>query len=110
MAKTNAKPNDEHSTGNAVNISDRAIDNLEFIRETMERSTHFTAVPGYGGMLMGVTAVVAAVIANSQIYLVNSLMTWLIEAVLAFSIDCCWRCGRNQNSAADRYWHPPENL
>jgi len=45
-----------------VNISDRAEDNLKFIRDTMERSASFTAVPGYGGMLMGATAVAAAVV------------------------------------------------
>lgn len=69
-----------------ANIGDRAIDNLKYIRETMERSTAFTAVPGYGGMLMGATAVVAAYIANQQIYLVDALAVWLIEAVLAFLI------------------------
>lgn len=86
MAKTNAMPKDDRDNGNAVNIGDRAIDNLEFIRETMERSTHFTAVPGYGGMLMGVTALVAAYIANTQIYLRDNLVTWLVEACLAFAI------------------------
>jgi hypothetical protein len=69
-----------------VNLSDRAIDNLRFIRETMERSTHFTAVPGYGGILMGVTAVAAAYIAARQAYLRDWLVVWLTEAVLAFAI------------------------
>jgi len=69
-----------------INIGDRAIDNVKFIREMMERSASFTAVPGYGGILMGITAVVAAYIANTQIYLRDSLMTWLIEAFLAFAI------------------------
>ena len=69
-----------------VNIGDRAIDNVKYIREMMERSASFTAVPGSGGMLMGTTAIVAAYIANTQIYLVDSLATWLIEACLAFAI------------------------
>src|SRR5260221_12756242 len=86
MAKTNAVTKDENRSGGPVNLGDRAIDNLQFIRETMERSTHFTAVPGYGGILMGVTAVAAAFIANSQIYFVDALTVWLIEAILAFSI------------------------
>lgn len=67
-------------------LSDRAIDNLRFIRETMERSTHFTAVPGYGGMLMGVTATAAAYIAAQQIYMRDWLIVWLTEAFLAFAI------------------------
>lgn len=69
-----------------VNIGDRAEENLRFIRDTMERSASFTAVPGYGGMLMGATAIAAAVIASYQVFLVNSLAVWLGEAVLAFAI------------------------
>jgi hypothetical protein len=72
--------------GETVNLGDRAIDNLRFIRETMERSTHFTAVPGYGGMLMGLTAMVATYIASTQIYLRDWLIVWLVEACLAFAI------------------------
>ncbi|MEP6789418.1 MAG: hypothetical protein ABJB40_13350 [Acidobacteriota bacterium] len=86
MAKTNAAAKDIERTGQPINLGDRAIDNLQFIRETMERSTHFTAVPGYGGILMGVTAIAAASIANVQIYFVDALTVWLIEAMLAFSI------------------------
>ncbi len=69
-----------------VALSDRAIDNLRYIRETMERSTHFTAVPGYGGILMGVTAIVAAYIAWQQPYLRDWLIVWITEAFLAVSI------------------------
>ena len=69
-----------------VNIGDRAIDNVRFIREMMERSSSFTAVPGYGGMLMGATAVVAAYIASQQIYLRDWLIVWLTEASLAAAI------------------------
>lgn len=69
-----------------VNIGGRAIDNLKFIRETMERSTHFTAVPGYGGILMGLTAIAAAYIAQTQPAPSGWLVTWFAEVVLAFSI------------------------
>ena len=86
MSKLSAVKTTETTTNEPISIGDRAIDNLAFIRETMERSTSFTAVPGYGGMLMGVTAVAAAFIANGQVYFRDSLMTWLIEAALAFSI------------------------
>lgn len=39
----------------------QAMENLRFIRETMERSASFTAVPGKGSVLIGVTALVAAI-------------------------------------------------
>jgi len=86
MPKIQPIRTEETEINEPVNLSDRAADNLQFIRETMERSTHFTAVPGYGGILMGVTAIVAAYIANQQPYLRDWLIVWLTEACLAFAI------------------------
>ena len=86
MAQLQAKRQEEKPADMPVNLSDRAIDNLRFIRETMERSTHFTAVPGYGGLLMGVTATVAAYIAASQPSPREWMIVWLTEAFLAFAI------------------------
>src|SRR5690606_24782151 len=40
-----------------IALHDRAMDNLRFIRQTMEQATAFTAVPGVAGILMGLTAV-----------------------------------------------------
>ena len=64
----------------------RAMDNLRFIRETMERASSFTAVPGWGGVLMGATALCAAVIAAQQSSIKGWLTTWLMEALLALLI------------------------
>ena len=86
MAKLQALKKEDETRNAPVALSDRAIDNLQFIRETMERSTHFTAVPGYGGMLMGVTAIVAAYIAAGQASARDSFIVWLTEAFLAFAI------------------------
>ena len=86
MAKLQPIRKETIETNEPVNISDRAMDNLQFIRETMERSTHFTAVPGYGGALMGLTAVAAAYIAGQQIYMRDWLVVWITEAFLAFAI------------------------
>src|SRR5215475_3433658 len=86
MLKTQAAKQNDERTNKPINLGDHAIENLRFIRETMERSTHFTAVPGYGGILMGVTAVVAAYIAHQQVYLREWLIVWLTEAGLAFAI------------------------
>lgn len=64
----------------------RAMDNLTFIRDTMERATSFTAVPGWGGVAMGATALAASAVAAAQPSRGRWLAVWLTEAVLAFVI------------------------
>ncbi len=86
MAQPQTIRKEETQPNQPINIGDRALDNLKFIRETMERSTVFTSVPGYGGILMGATAIVAAYIAHSQVSIRDWLTVWLTEAVLAFFI------------------------
>src|SRR5512147_93510 len=67
-------------------ISDRAMENLRFIRDTMERAGAFTAVPGWGGVGMGVTALIAALIASQQPTVERWMLTWVAEGWLAFAI------------------------
>jgi hypothetical protein len=67
-------------------LHDRAIANLKFIRETMERASSFTAVPGWGGVLMGATALLASFIAAGQPTRNLWLATWVVEALLALVI------------------------
>jgi hypothetical protein len=86
MGRTSAAEKTEIGAGEPIHIGDRALDNLAFIRETMERSTSFTAVPGYGGILMGITAIIAAFIASTQELRQDRLITWFAEAGIAFAI------------------------
>ncbi|HTX13996.1 MAG TPA: hypothetical protein VMD77_01790 [Candidatus Baltobacteraceae bacterium] len=67
-------------------IDDRARDNLRYIRETMERAASFTAVPGWGGVAIGITALGAAGIASQQSSPSDWLLTWVVEAAVAVSI------------------------
>lgn len=101
MAQTQKIQTEKQTANEPVNISDRAIDNLQFIRETMERSTVFTSVPGYGGILMGATAIAAAYIAHSQVKVRDWLIVWLTEAVLAFFIGllAMWQKTKLSNTA-----------
>ena len=59
------------------------MDNLAFIRDTMEAAGAFTAVSGWGMVAVGIIATIAAVISFAQQSVVQSLFVWLAAAVLA---------------------------
>ena len=63
-----------------------ALEHLEVIRETMERSTAFTAVSGWGYVGMGATAFVASYLALRQPSIEAWLAVWLGEALVAVTI------------------------
>jgi|SRR5215471_3783203 len=67
-------------------LHDRAMDNLRYIRETMERASAFTAVPGWGQVAIGITALVATPLAARQASARGWLGTWLAEAIISLLI------------------------
>jgi hypothetical protein len=67
-------------------LHEHAMDNLRYIRRTLERAGEFTAVPGVGGMWMGSTALAAAWVAGPRTSAPRWLAVWLIEAVAALLI------------------------
>src|SRR2546428_4279863 len=69
-----------------IPIDARAADHLRYIRETMESAAEFTAVPGWGGVAMGVTALVAALVASRQATPLAWLSVWRAEAFVAVAI------------------------
>lgn len=81
-------------------LADRALDNLRYIRATMERAGSFTAVPGWGQVAIGVSALATAVIAARQSSSLNWLVTWLGEAILALTIGG-WTMVRKARAAND---------
>jgi hypothetical protein len=89
-----------------IPLHSHALDNLRYIRETMERAGSFTAVPGWGGVLMGVTALAAAGFASHAASPTIWLAIWLGEAVLAMCVGvlAMWRKAR---SAGSPLWSAP---
>lgn len=68
--------------------TDEAFDSLAVIRETMERSAQFTALPGSGIMLVGVTALVTSVVAARYSHWMSRwIAIWVLEAVVAATIS-----------------------
>src|SRR3954452_24109950 len=69
-----------------VELHEHAMDNLRYIRQTLERAGSFTAVPGKGGCLIGLTALFAARVASLQRSSSAWLAVWTVAAAAAIAI------------------------
>src|SRR5947209_11711149 len=79
-------------------LHERAMDNLRYIRETMERATAFTGISGWGQVAIGVTALASSFIAAQQKSFTNWLAIWCAEAVVALLITG-WSMDRKARAA-----------
>jgi hypothetical protein len=73
----------------AVELHDHAMENLRYIRQTLERAGSFTAVPGKGGVLMGLTALAASRLAARATTAGAWLAIWTVAALFATAIGIC---------------------
>jgi hypothetical protein len=85
-------------------LGDHALDQLRVIRETMERSSRFTSVPGLGGIGMGLVALAAALVSDPVAEPEGWLITWVVAAVLAMVIGSVsmWLKARRNGAALAR--------
>ncbi len=81
-----------------IALGERAVDDLRFIRRTMERGPAFTAVPGWGGVVMGGTGLVAAAVAATRSTPEGWLLTWLAAAMVAIGVGA-WSVHRKARRA-----------
>jgi len=80
-----------------LGTSANPADDLRFIRDTMERSAAFTAVSGWGQIVLGCTALAAAALAARQTSSFAWLRVWLGEGLQAVAIGllaCTWKANR----------------
>jgi hypothetical protein len=93
-----------------IPIDARAADHLRYIRETMERAAEFTAVPGWGGVAMGVTAIAAAFVASRQHTPGGWFWVWLAEAFVAVAIAAATAATKAHRANAALFSGPGRNF
>ncbi len=72
--------------GAPVFLQDRAIENIQFIRQTMERATAYTGISGRGLVAVGFTALLSAWAARQQVVVDHWIFVWLAEAAVSVII------------------------
>lgn len=87
-------------------IHARAMDNLRYIRETMEAAATFTAVSGWGTVVIGFTAIGAALLAGATTSPARWVFIWLCEACLSIAISI-YAMGLKARSAGLPLWSEP---
>jgi hypothetical protein len=74
------------------------MDNLRYIRETMERATSFTGISGWGEVAIGLTALLASLLAANQASFKSWVSVWVAEGLVSLLI-AGWSMDRKARSA-----------
>jgi len=83
MRMTSVRPLRPPPPKELSSLHGRAMDNLAFIRNTMEAAGSFTAVSGWGMVAIGVLAILVAVAASLSSTATGALTVWLASAFLS---------------------------
>jgi hypothetical protein len=79
-------------------LHDRAMDNLRYIRGTMERATPFTGISGWGEIAIGGTAFIASFIAAQEPTFKAWFAVWVAEGLISLLI-AGWSMDRKARAA-----------
>jgi hypothetical protein len=91
-------------------LHDRAIDNLRFIRETMERAGSFTAISGWGIAAIGVGGVIASAVTLPSAGNVRWLAVWLATAVVCMVVSGAATVVKARRSGESMWSGPAQKL
>src|SRR5260370_35917432 len=67
-------------------LHERAMDNLRYIRETMERSTAFTGISGWGEVAIGGSGFLGCALAGQQSPFRAGLWMWIARHLISLLI------------------------
>jgi hypothetical protein len=95
------RPNDP-----APEMQARAMDNLRFIRETMERASAFTAISGWGEVAVGVMALGAAWLAAGQATTAGWLTVWIADALVSMGVAVWFTAAKARAARAPLFSEP----
>jgi hypothetical protein len=84
----------------------RAEDQIRFIRDTMERASTFTAVPGVGGVAMGAVALAAAGLSLGAKAPEQWLGVWVAAACVAVVIGIAAMARKARRTQTDLFSGP----
>jgi hypothetical protein len=84
----------------------RAEDQIRFIRDTMERASTFTAVPGAGGVAMGAVALAAAAVSLGATTPQQWLGIWVAAACVAVVIGVAAMARKARRTQTDLFSGP----
>ena len=88
----------------SLELHARAMDNLRFIRSTMERAAGLTAISGWGIAATGVVGVAAALLAARTSTSDERLLRWLLAAPVGAAVSAA---GTAPATTASRRWRTP---
>jgi hypothetical protein len=91
-------------------LSDRALDNLRFIRETMERAGTFTAISGWGIAAVGGLAMAAAAIARVRPTVEWRVGTWVVTAAACIALSLWMTARKARRSQLSMVSGPAQKL
>lgn len=91
-------------------LSDRALDNLRFIRDTMERAATFTAISGWGIAAVGVAAMLAAVVVRARPTVGWTVGTWVVTAALCIALSLWMTARKARRSQVSMVSGPAQKL